>query len=301
MDKRIVRGQIQYLIKWTGYPDSDNSWEPITNVYCPDIITEFENALINRNMADSMIDSNFFRNNNTNTREMNSDLSDDHNIDAIERSFVLSGNEYMDTRGSIISGDRGMNTRGSIPPGDGNMNPGGLVTRDNEVIMSTMNPVSSVNENLGTGALSQVEDETINIARSVDMLEKYNPDGPVPPDNSNSNGAPENISLENASNEIVGRPTGEGTSAGPNDTVRRTGKYINFDDSQFRHGYEPEEIIGATDDGGEMMFVIKWKNMNQSDLVSARLAKELWPYTVIKFYEDNLHFCSPSKILQLKN
>ena len=33
--------KLQYLIKWKGYPESDNTWEPIDNVQAPQLIRKY--------------------------------------------------------------------------------------------------------------------------------------------------------------------------------------------------------------------------------------------------------------------
>jgi Chromo (CHRromatin Organisation MOdifier) domain len=33
--------QLQYLLKWKGYPESDNTWEPATQVHSPDLIKQY--------------------------------------------------------------------------------------------------------------------------------------------------------------------------------------------------------------------------------------------------------------------
>ena len=47
VDKSDRFGQVRYLIKWKGYDESDNTWEPIDNLYCDDLIEEFEKNLDN--------------------------------------------------------------------------------------------------------------------------------------------------------------------------------------------------------------------------------------------------------------
>jgi len=41
LKKRVRKGTVQYLLKWKGYGDEDNSWEPIENVGA-ELILQFE-------------------------------------------------------------------------------------------------------------------------------------------------------------------------------------------------------------------------------------------------------------------
>ncbi|KAK8628158.1 hypothetical protein V6N13_063870 [Hibiscus sabdariffa] len=44
--KRVRKGELQYLIKWRGWPETSNTWEPLENLQsCRDVIDAFEESL----------------------------------------------------------------------------------------------------------------------------------------------------------------------------------------------------------------------------------------------------------------
>lgn len=51
IEKRVVKGKTEYYLKWKGYPDSENTWEPVGNLDCPELIEEFEANLKKKEKA----------------------------------------------------------------------------------------------------------------------------------------------------------------------------------------------------------------------------------------------------------
>ncbi|CAJ0585676.1 unnamed protein product, partial [Mesorhabditis spiculigera] len=42
IDMRTVRGKVEYLLKWQGYPMEEATWEPEANVACDELIKDFK-------------------------------------------------------------------------------------------------------------------------------------------------------------------------------------------------------------------------------------------------------------------
>ncbi|XP_069808423.1 chromobox protein homolog 1 [Dendropsophus ebraccatus] len=143
LDRRVVKGKVEYLLKWKGFSDEDNTWEPEENLDCPDLIAEF--------------------------------LQSQKTAHESERA-----------------------------------------------------------------------------------------DGKRKADSDTELGGGEESNKPKKKKEEVEKPRG------------------------FARGLDPERIIGATDSSGELMFLMKWKNSDEADLVPAKEANVKCPQVVISFYEERL-------------
>ena len=45
LNRNTIDGKIEYLLKWNGYDESHNTWEPEVNLLCPTLIPNFEKSL----------------------------------------------------------------------------------------------------------------------------------------------------------------------------------------------------------------------------------------------------------------
>jgi len=173
LDKRIRGGRVEYYLKWKGYPEEDNTWEPQTNLDCEDLIRDFEE-----------------------TRKRKADASKDSDAGEAKKKKASTG--PASTNGAVPTDTKKTSTAGP--------------KRKQQQMQQTQE--------------KEAED-----------------DG--------------------------NKPKG------------------------FDRGLDPERIIGATDSSGELMFLIKWKDSDEADLVPSRIANVRCPQVVIRFYEERLTWHQP--------
>ncbi|CAH8490120.1 unnamed protein product [Schistosoma turkestanicum] len=194
---RIRNGRKEYFLKWKGYSEEDNTWEPEENLDCPDLIKEFEERR------------------------------------ARERTSLTSP-----ARASTESKPKNR-SKGSSLSSDGAKDIGEEVPEPAKKKRTSSLPI---NAEESAGEVPSVPDESKELTN-----EEQKPK-----------------------------------------VAKSTGKTRGF-----ARGLKAERIIGATDSSGELMFLMKWKDSDEADLVPAREANIKCPQIVIRFYEERLTWHTP--------
>jgi len=209
LQRRVRSGRVEYFLKWKGFDDSENTWEPEGNLDCPELIEEFEQQ---RKLADK-------RGKAGTPRRASSATKDKEALPLKRKASVLT----------------------ETPPGS---QPTPLATPP-ATSPALPKPVTT----------------------------------PLPPKPAPSALVPKPESAPAVTPALAPAP------APPPQTPLTLGPPAKVG---FERGLPPDVIIGATDSGGSLMFLIMWVGCEEADLVPAKEANSRCPDLVIQFYEERL-------------
>ena len=202
MNKRVVNGAVEYYLKWKGYGDADNTWEPETNLDCPELIAEFESH----------------QKPSATEKDKKEGVSVKEVASVKEGVSVKEGASVKEVasvkEGASVKEDKDEEKREEKRP--------------------KLSKKKSDKEKLG-------EKDKDSVANSLKTDEA-------------------DVCENGQSTEPIG----------------------------FARGLDADEILGATEQSGHILFLLKWKGHPDPELVYATEANVRIPQLVIKFYESKL-------------
>ncbi|MBN3276348.1 CBX3 protein, partial [Polyodon spathula] len=328
IDRRVVNGKVEYYLKWKGFGDTDNTWEPEENLDCPELIEGFlanQKATVEKTVEKT----------DSNKRKLESESEESKAKKKKEtpdkpRGFARSLEPERIIGATDSSGElmflmkwKESDEADLVPAKEANVKcPQVSKMRKKQNVRNRRSEEAPVVQEF---VVEKIIERRV-VEGKVEFYLKWK--GFTDADNTwepeENLDCPElieeflktlNISpeIDKASNQQLVEENEVEESICLMFTPGCAYEYLHFwlrisplDESQeaneseeadqptgFASGFEPERIIGSTDSRGELMFLMKWKDSEEVELVPAREASVKCPQVVIAFYEDKLtwHSC----------
>lgn len=287
MDKKIIRGKVHYYLKWRGYDESQNTWEPLENLDCEDLVKAYEDDLAEKSGGASTSGSAERGRTKTKTTQKRkkepSPKSSSASVASTSGSTDLDRTKTKTTQKRKEPSPKSSSAASSRPPVTvKNTKKRRLAdSSDEDSLVSSERPASSKALDSDSDDDDKVKKTTKPRARNIS----------VPRRNATSKTSTLDSDLETFFSEDQPDNQKCNKRLTERDTGNNRGDKDNREELLKRVEQEkldPEKIIGATEVSGELMFLVKWRDSSQADLISSKVAKIACPQTVIAYFEERL-------------
>lgn len=252
VDKRVKGKRVQYLLKWKGYSDADNTWEDQTNLNCPDLVKEFEENHKKKTKTRASRSKKF---------KVDTDDNEEGEEEGADSSKIEENTSVLEERTPTKSRLRSASKSGSIVDEiedkiDENQNP-------NETSVEIINKNSPTKESLLNEPLG---DPPGNLRLRITP-------------NSNS---PISLTLNDSDNN--NNNTNDKSTIDTSNTDVEITEINNEDEEPV------EKIEGVRNSNDGIYFRIKLNRYKESQWISAKIANRKYPQSVIAFWENHVEF-----------
>jgi len=274
--------KIQYLLKWKGYTEDDNTWEDKKkNLNCPELIKAFEASLKKKNNERKSVEKPKTKR-TTKTKRVKIDGSDEDNQSDEEPSMnTENGNE------STKNDDNDTEQNGN------HHSPGHDISNGDEPPTKSRHKSISKTESTNGDINEENKDETMettnggeennNNNSSIELLNKSSPTKESllneqmldPPANlrlriTPSSASPISLTLNDSDNN--------------NNPNQDTTEIFNDDEESI------EKIAGVRHGDDGITFSIKFSGQTDAQWIPAKIANRKYPQAVIAFWENHVEF-----------
>ncbi|XP_044764588.1 chromobox protein homolog 1-like [Coccinella septempunctata] len=301
----ISGGDKEYLIKWIGYSDADNTWEPAKNIQ-PELVQAFEAERSKKKRSQSSNDG-------PKSQKRKTDDKKSHGFErGLEPEKIIGA---TDSSGQLMFLMKwaGVDEADLVPSELANVRCPQVVIKFYEERLtwhsntsdeakpksmsksrpSSPAPVEAEEKEGEEFIVEKILDSRINSKGVKEYFLKWigydDKDNTWEPEENLD--CPELIQAFEASRgqKNKEREKKRKSSSTPTPTDAKVPKKKTDEKKHgFERGLQPEKIIGATDSSGQLMFLMKWVGTDEADLVPAKQANVKCPQVVIKFYEERL-------------
>jgi len=281
--------KVQYLLKWKGYSDADNTWEDKNNLNCPELVKAFE---------DNFKKTNNEKKSTGKTKKKTTSKSKKAKIDDGDEENPTDEEPSINTENEIESAknndnDTEQNGAHHSPVSNGDELPTKSRLRSTSKSESINDDTIEENKEMDNEKTETTIGEDDNNNSSIELLNKSSPikenllneQTNDPPVNlrlriTPSSASPISLTLNDSDNN---NNTNEKSSIDISND-QDTAEIINDDEEPI------EKIEGVKNDQDGISFRIKIDGQNETQWISAKIANRKYPQAVIAFWESHVEF-----------